>query len=534
MKRHADLFSPRQLTALCTFSELVMQARQRVIADGADEPYADAVTTYLGLGVSRLADIQNSLCRWENTKTQVRNLFSRQAIQMVWDFGEAGLFSGAAGDYAVSLNSLCEVLDRLPASGDSDVSQVDATSGTELRSAGLVICTDPPYYDNVGYADLSDFFYVWLRRSIGSLYPPLFRTVLTPKAAELVADPFRTAGNQKAADDAFEAGFERAFRLLASKVDPRVPMAVFYAFKQAEDSAEDGFGSTGWETMLEGLLRAGFAVTGTWPIRTELSNRMRGQESNALASSIVLVCRPRAADAGITDRRGFLAALRAHLPRALRDLQEGSIAPVDLAQAAIGPGMAVFSAYSRVVEPDGSAMRVRTALGLINQALDEVLVEQEGEFDADTRWAVAWFEQSGFQPGRFGDAETLSKAKVTSIDRLAELGIVSSRSGVVRLLHREELDATRGADARDASVWALTQRLIHALESDSEEATARILAEAGGQAEAARDLAYRLFVSAERRGWATDALAFNGLVTAWPELTRLAASQRGPVQETML
>ena len=342
--------------------------------------------------------------------------------------------------------------------------------------------------------------------------------MLTPKSGELVADPQRSGGDPAAAEAAFEKGFERAFRFLAARCRVDVPMAVFYAFKQTEESDEDGVASTGWETMLAALIRAGFGITGTWPIRTERFGRTNSLETNALASSIVLVCRLRPSDAGITDRRGFITALRSQLPSALRELQAANIAPVDLAQAAIGPGMAVFSRYARVVEADGSAMRVRTALGLINQALDEVLSEQEGEFDPDTRWAVAWFEQNGFQPGRFGDAETLSKAKVTSIDRLAEAGIVSSRSGVVQLLHREELDVRRGPDARDASIWALTQRLIHALESDSEAATARLLAEAGGQSEAARDLAYRLFVSAERRGWAADALSFNALVTAWPEL----------------
>jgi putative DNA methylase len=311
-------------------------------------------------------------------------------------------------------------------------------------------------------------------------------------------------------------------------------MTVFYAFKQAEESADDGVASTGWETMLEGLFRAGFAVTGTWPMRTERGGRLRDTGSNALASSIVLVCRPRAIDAGITDRRGFLVALKGHLPGALRELQEGNIAPVDLAQAAIGPGMAVFSRYDRVVEADGSVLRVRAALGLINQALDEVLSEQEGEFDPDTRWAVAWFEQNGFQPGRFGDAETLSKAKVTSIDRLADAGIVVARAGVVRLLRRGEVDEDRQSDPHYASVWALTQRLIHALETNGEEATARLLARAGTNAGPARDLAYRLFVCSERHGWAADALAFNALVTAWPELTRLAADQRGPVQEMML
>jgi putative DNA methylase len=504
-----------------------------MLVDGAEEAYAEAIATYLALGVSKLADYNSSFAVWSPTRDQAKSTFARQALPMVWDYAEVNPFAMAAGDLDVTLAGISEVLESSVGGETATVTQFDATS---MVAAPLpsVVCTDPPYYDNVSYAALGDFFYVWLRRSIGTLYPRLFATVLTPKSGELVADPQRSGGDPAAAEAAFEKGFERAFRFLAARCRVDVPMAVFYAFKQTEESDEDGVASTGWETMLAALIRAGFGITGTWPIRTERFGRTNSLETNALASSIVLVCRLRPSDAGITDRRGFITALRSQLPSALRELQAANIAPVDLAQAAIGPGMAVFSRYARVVEADGSAMRVRTALGLINQALDEVLSEQEGEFDPDTRWAVAWFEQNGFQPGRFGDAETLSKAKVTSIDRLAEAGIVSSRSGVVRLLHREELDVRRGPDARDASIWALTQRLIHALESDSEAATARLLAEAGGQSEAARDLAYRLFVSAERRGWAADALSFNALVTAWPELTRLAAAQRGPVQETML
>jgi putative DNA methylase len=318
-------------------------------------------------------------------------------------------------------------------------------------------------------------------------------------------------------------------------VHPDVPMTVFYAFKQSEDSVEHGVASTGWETMLEGLLRSGFAITGTWPVRTELGNRMRGLASNALASSIVLVCRPRAIDAGIVDRKGFLAALKRSLPRALRELQEGNVAPVDLAQAAIGPGMAVFSLYAKVVESDGSPMPVRTALGLINQALDEVLAEQDGEFDADTRWAVAWFDEHGFEPGRFGDAETLSKAKVTSIGHLADAGIAEARAGVVRLRRRAELNGEWQGPEVGSSAWSLVQHLIRLQEQSGEEAAADLMARAGALGEAARDLSYRLFVSCERRGWAADALAFNGLVVAWPEISRLASSRgRSAVQETLL
>lgn len=536
MTHHSDLYTNRQLTALLTLCDLVDEARRRMISDGSNSEYADAVATFLALLVSRVSDYASSICTWNSNPQMetVRGTFSRQALPMTWDFAEANVFGPSSGSVEKLLDWISKVLEHVITGVEGHAIQQDACAPGGVSSERAAISTDPPYYDNVGYADLSDLFYIWLRRSIGPRYPSLFATVLTPKAAELVADPSRTGGSAEAAGAAFEDGFERAFRLLAAKMRPDLPMTVFYAFKQAEESAEDGLASTGWETMLEGLLRAGFAVTGTWPVRTERGGRLRDTGSNALASSIVLVCRLRAVDAGIIDRRGFLSALKDHLPVALRGLQEGNVAPVDMAQAAIGPGMAVFSRYARVVEADGSAMRVRTALGLINQALDEVLSEQEGEFDPDTRWAVAWFDQNGFQPGRFGDAETLSKAKVTSIDRLVEEGIVAARAGLVRLLRREELDGGRHSDLRHASVWAVTQRLSHALETAGEEATARLLAQAGGNAEPARDLAYRLFVSAERRGWAADALSFNALVTAWPELTRLAAAQRGPVQEMML
>ncbi len=533
LTHHSDLFTNRQLTALTTFSDLVMEAREKVIADGGQPAYADAVATYLGFGVSRLADIQNSLCTWESSKTQVRHLFTRQAIPMVWDFGECGLFSHAAGDFGVSLGTLCEVLDRLPGAPRGEAQQVDATV-LPAPITPVVVSTDPPYYDNIGYANLADFFYVWLRRSIGGLYPDLFATVLTPKVAELVADPYRSGGKESA-KERFEEGFGAAFHRLKEIADPSTPMTIFYAFKQADTAGGDGLVSTGWETMLQGLLNGGLAITGTWPMRTEGSGRMRAQGSNALASSILIVCRSRSAAAGIIDRRGLIAELRASLPTALRELQEGLIAPVDLAQAAIGPGMAVFSKYGKVVEANGDPMRVGTALGLINQALDEVLAEQEGEFDPDTRWAVAWFDGHGFEQGAFGEAETLSKAKVTAVSHLQEQGVVEAGAGKVRLAGRERLfDTTRSQDG-DPSVWALTQSLVHSLEASGEGTAAETLVPHPHLADAVRDLAYRLYVTSERHGWTKDALAFNNLVTSWPEILRLAAGlrQHGR-QETLL
>jgi len=393
--------------------------------------------------------------------------------------------------------------------------------------------TDPPYYDNVPYADLSDFFYVWLRRSLQKFYPDLLGTVLVPKAEELIAEPFRH-GSKEAARSFFELGMGRVLERMREASDPRFPATIYYAFKQTEDDTEDSNeesdnnrASTGWETFLQGLIDAGWQIDGTWPMRTELGNRMRGQLSNALASSIILVCRTRSTDATIASRRDFLSALRGELPEALRHLQKGNIAPVDLAQAAIGPGMAVFSRYARVLENDGSSMAVRTALTLINGTLDEVLAEQEGEFDGETRWALAWFDQYGFAEGPFGVAETLSTAKNTAVSAMAESGILVAKAGKVRLLRTDEL--TPGWDPNTDqrfTVWEATHYLVRALDSRGEEGAAEFIARLGGtRAELARDLSYRLYTICERRKWAKDALQYNALVQTWPEANRLAATK---------
>jgi len=520
MTRHKDLFTKRQLVALTTFCDLVSDARRKLISDGAPESYASAIATYLGMGVSRLSDICNSLCRWENTKTQVRNLFTRQTISMVWDFAEPNVFAKAAGDFGVSLGNLAKAIETAPARGEGDAVQLDATTQT---SASQMFSTDPPYYDNIGYADLSDFFYVWLRRSLSSIYPELFSTLLVPKKQELVAAPERFGGDRGEAQRFFEEGSALAFGAMRRSQHHEFPLTVYYAFKQAEDAddedGETGVASTGWETMLEGLLKAGFQITATWPARSELGNRMRGQGSNALGSSIVLACRPRQDTAPITTRKDFLASLKQELPHALRNLQKGNIAPVDLAQAAIGPGMAVFSRYKKVLESDGTPMRVRTALAVINQGLDEVLSEQESEFDPDTRWALAWFEQHAFDEGLYGEAEVLATAKAISISGLSEAGILYSRAGKVRLLRREELpeDWDPAADRR-LTVWEVTQHLIRRLDQKGETETANLKAKIGGLAETARDLAYRLYTLCERKGWAEEAGYYNSLVVAWPAM----------------
>ncbi|GEM88445.1 DUF1156 domain-containing protein [Meiothermus granaticius] len=555
------LFTPRQLEALTTFSDLVAEAREKALQDaqaaGLGEQakaYADAVAVYLGLGVSRLADIQNSLCMWESSKTQVRHLFTKQAIPMLWDYSEAGLFSKSAGDFIVSLGSLLRVLEAMPSSSLGKAYQQDATK-INIEGKLPLISTDPPYYDNIGYADLSDFFYVWLRRSLGGVLPELFGTLLVPKAAELVATPYRFEGSKPKAQAFFEEGLGKAFERMREAAHPDYPLTVYYAFKQAESEEADGpddeqaeaaegrgnggaegTASTGWETMLTGLIRAGFQITGTWPMRSELSNRMVAKGANALASSIVLVCRPRPADAPVATRREFLQGLRAELPGALRELQQGSIAPVDLAQAAIGPGMAVYSRYAQVLESDGTPMRVRTALALINQMLDEVLSEQEGDFDPDTRWALAWFEQMGFEEGPFGMAETLSKAKNTSVQGLVEAGILWSRAGRVRLLRPEELpEGWNPAADPDIPVWEATHQLIRTLNTGGEKAAAALLA-ALPNGDAARELAYRLYAICERKKWAQEGLLYNALVTSWLEVSRLAQDvpKPEPTQEALL
>ncbi len=419
-------------------------------APEGNKEYADAVATYLALGVGRCADFWNTLATWswQPKNELVGHAFGRQALPITWDFGEINPFSQSGGNFLGNLGFTIKSLEHVPASGGGTVSQIDATA---VQSTGASISTDPPYYDNVPYADLSDFFYVWLRRCLSPSYPQLFATVLVPKAQELVAEPFRHGGKEEARSF-FERGMRTVFDRLRVATTPSFPATIYYAFKQSEDEGETDArkedtertnrASTGWETFLQGLVDSGWEIVGTWPVRTERSGRLRDNASNALASSIVLVCRSRALGARLATRKELIDGLRHDLPAALRDLQRGNIAPVDLAQAAIGPGMAVFTRHAKVLESDGSSMTVRSALGIINQVLDEVLAEQEGDFDTDTRWALAWFEQFGTGEGPFGVAETLSKAKNTAVGGLVEAGVVKARAGKVQLISRAELPKT--------------------------------------------------------------------------------------------
>ena len=543
-----DYFTARQLVALNTFSDLVGEARERVRQDAIDAGmpddgtplrdggngvmgYAEAVRVYLGMAVSKLSDAQSSLCRWKASMTQSIGTFGRQALPMVWDFSEANTFGGMAGDLITSLTNMMKVVDQLPSSVLCSSQQVDAVSQTD--SVDKLVSTDPPYYDNVGYADLSDYFYVWLRHTLRDIYSDLFATLEVPKAEELVATPYRHGSRQKA-EVFFLEGMTRAMRCLAGKTHSALPVTIYYAFKQSEQS-NNGVTSSGWETFLGAVRNAGFSISGTWPVRTEMRTRQVGMNTNALASSIVLVCRPLAADAPTATRREFRDALKSGLPEALRKMQQGNIAPVDLAQAAIGPGMAIFTRYARVLDASGAAVSVREALALINETLDEVLAEQEGDFDADTRWALAWFEQSGFSEGEYGVAETLSTAKNTSVAGMVEAGILTSGTGKVRLLAPAELpqDWDPKTDSR-RTVWETTHHLVRVHEQGGDTAAADIMASMGADAETARDLAYRLYRICDQRNRPQEALGYNALVRSWGEISGLATQARqAPTEPNM-
>lgn len=533
MPTWADAFTNRQLVALTAFSDLVGQARQRVLEDalaaGMEEgesleaggsgarAYADAVATYLALTVSRCAEYWSSLTSWISKGEGIRNVFARQAIPMVWDYFEANPFSSSAGNFNDRLEWVINVLNLVPAATSANVVQVSAAA---RDYSGLVVSTDPPYYDNIGYSDLSDFFYVWLRRCLRDVHPSVVSTMLTPKAEELVANPYRHDGKENAAKF-FVDGFNTVFDRIRRGANPDVPMTVYYAYKQ-QDDGKDGKTSTGWHTLLDGLIGAGWEVTATWPVRTEKPGRSVSFDSNALASSIVLACRPRPGDAPTTTQRAFVQRMKSELPGALRTLMQGDIAPVDLAQAAIGPGIAVFSRYARVRSASGGDIGAREALELINRTLDEVLGEQESDFDPDTRFAVRWYRQYGWRPEHSGIADQLARTTQTSIAELQRGGIFTTAGGKGRLLSIRELDAQwdPASDSR-LSIWEATLRLAALLESKGIEKVAELVAKlpAAIPLSAIKELGFLLFHEAERKGDGADAQALNALVTSWGDVS---------------
>ena len=549
MTEYSDLFTNRQLTALTTFSALVAEAQAKAEADAVAagvtndhialsaggsgaRAYGEAVGVYLAFLIDKMADYHSTVCIWHTTGEKMANTMRRQAIQMTWDYAEGNPFSEKSGSFSNMISWVVNVLNQIPAQKAGEVSQFDAQSDCGLRN--IVVSTDPPYYDNIGYADLSDFFYVWMRQSLKETYPKLFRTMLVPKAEELIATPYRHQGNMQEAKVFFEDGMLHTCQQIYQYACEDVPVTIYYAYKQSdtdEKDAEKQTASTGWETMLSAIVKAGFSITGTWPMRTELTTALKGSV-NALASSIVLVCRKRPADAPQATRRSLIAELKRELRPALKKLQESNIAPVDLAQSAIGPGMGVYSRYARVLEADGTPMTVRSALQIINQELDVYFNEQDGELDANRRFCVDLYTQNAFNNIRFGDADTLARAKNTSVAALAAKSVLSAEKGIVRLLTREELP--QKTDPREEMIWLLCQQLTHAMETGGVEACAQIVAPMlGSNAERAKDLAYRLYTLAERKGWAQEGYAYNALVVAWREIqSRAAELQQATPEQT--
>ncbi|MCL4551939.1 MAG: DUF1156 domain-containing protein [Candidatus Marsarchaeota archaeon] len=539
MSRWSDLFTPRQLLTLTTLCDVVEEARERIREDAlsagmpdddqsldsggvGSTAYADAISTYLAFLIGQVANHSSTICGWNHPNTQMRSVFSRQAISMTWDFAEANVFSESSGSYANLYTRLVKGMGSLPGYGLGFAVQADAQ--TQSISDMKFVVTDPPYFDNIGYADLSDFFYVWLRRALRTVFPSLLTTISVPKSEELVATPARHGGRQKA-EDFFLDGMTAAMHRLADLSHQSTPLSIFYAFKQSETEADGGMTtSSGWETFLQAVLQAGLQLTGTWPMRTEKEGRSRGNESNALASSIVLVCRKRFSDAPVISRREFLRELNVVLPEALDEMTKGAgddrspVAPVDLSQAIIGPGMGVFSKYAAVLEADGSPMSVRTALQLINRFL------AEDDFDPDTQFCLHWFEQYSWKEGAYGEADVLARAKATSVSGLVTAGVAQSGSGSVRLKKWSEYPSNWNpqTDIR-LPVWEVLHQFIRAIKNDGESAAGRLLTDIQGKAEAVRQLAYRLYTLCERKGWAEDARAYNELITSWSGI-EIAAS----------
>lgn len=534
------LFTNRQLTALTTFSSLVAEAQKLAekdalaaglandgvgLADGGTGAcaYGEAIGVYLAFVVDKLTDYHSSICSWHSSGEKMRNVFGRQAIPMTWDYAEGNPFCSSSGSFDNMLKWVYEDVAALPSVAlRGKARQFDAQSDNGMRS--ILVSTDPPYYDNIGYADLSDFFYVWLRQSLRHTYPKLFSTMLVPKHEELVATPYREERGKEGARDFFEEGMFSTFKQVNKYVREDVPVTIYYAFKQSETETKndvESTASTGWETMLSAIIRAGFSITGTWPMRTEMANRSIASGTNALASSIVLVCRKRPVDAPAGTRRDFVIALKRELRTALDELRSSNIAPVDLAQSAIGPGMGVYSRFSQVLEANGNPMTVRDALQIINQEVDAYFSDQDGELDRESRFCVDLYTQKAFDTISFGEADVLARAKNVSIQGLAAKGLLAASKGIVHLLDRDEVSAELSLAS---PTWLVTQQLTRALDDGGITACAKLLAgRLGGNADGAKALAYRLFTIADKKNWQQEAFAYNSLVTAWPEIQSKAA-----------
>lgn len=555
--KHSQLFSDRQLNTLNSLSELLPKVREKIKSDALKAgyandnvslskggsgatAYAEAVSVYLAFAIDKLADWCSTICGWIPRIEGVRNTFPRHALSMTWDYVEINPFSNSVGNFLNHLDWVASFLEKNRPLGPTGYASVGDARNPDVGGKKVIVSTDPPYYDNIGYADLSDFFYVWLRRSLAPIYPEIFRTILVPKTEELVASPFRFDGSREKAATYFEKGFSEVFASAIKVHDSRFPLTVFYAFKQTEEvddessdeDESDGVVSTGWETLLEGLISSGWTITATLPLRTERAARSRAIGSNALASSVVLACRPREKAAGTITRREFIRKLKQVIPQAVKTFRETGVAAVDLQQSAIGPGMEIFSSFSGVMESDDKPMSIRSALILVNQILDETLSESDSDFDGMTRWVLTWFEQYGFEEGPFGDANILAQSKNTAVDALAHEGVVKSKSGKVNLVSKENMKDDWELDGSKCT-WLATLNLIKRLDEHGELEAAALMRELGRAAATCRDLAYRCFAICEKRGWAQDAVPFNNLIMAWPELQKLALDKSSAAQGTL-
>ena len=543
LKEWGDLFTPRQLQGLSTFSDVVQEARSKIKADAVaagrvDDgkslheggsgatAYADAVSVYLAFLIDQVANHSSTICGWNHPNTQLRSVFSRQALPMTWDYAETNIFSTSSGSFNNLFERQIKGFEALGNNPPGHALQADAQN--QSVSKGKVISTDPPYYDNIAYADLSDFFYVWLRRCLRPIFPELFASIVVPKMEELVATSYRHGGRDSA-ERFFLDGMTDAMGKLASQAHPAFPTTIYYAFKQS-DSSDLGTGNTGWETFLEAVLRAGFSITGTWPVRTEKEGRSVGIGTNALASSIVLVCRKRDADAPSISRRNFMRELKEELAEAVDVMIGGSdgvspVAPVDLAQAVIGPGMGIFSKYSAVLEADGTSMSVHIALTLINR----MLTDGSDDFDSDTQFCLSWFDEKGWGAGDFGQADVLAKAKGTSVEGVRKAGVVEAVAGKVRLLKPTEYPV--GWNPREDNrtpVWEALHQLIRALQSSGQAASGELLARMPERGTPIRSLAYRLYTLCERKNWRDEARSYNDLITSWLDI-EAAANAAGTI-----
>ena len=520
-----SMFNPRQKLALETFSRLVESAKKRCFIDYQDEIYAKSVAVYLTLGIGRLSNRLSTFSIWNTMGEKVEQTFSDQGVGMTWDFAEVNPFSGATGSWDGSLEWIPKCLEQFPL-GEGSVTQRDAVTEYSDSNPAL-ISTDPPYYSSITYADFADFFYGTFRHSLRHDFPELFATLVTPKAEEAVAAWHRFDGNRALAGEHFRKKLCGSIQIIASQSHKTYPITIYYAFKEREFGKTNADFLTAWESILTVLMEGSLQIVRTWPLRTErTTGRKKGK--NALASSIVLVCRSRPDDAEMTSRRELISALRRELPDALGYLQRSNIAPVDLAQAAIGPGMAVFSRYRNVLEADGTPMRVRTALQIINGELDAYFAEQEGDLDPDTRFCTAWFEQHGMEEAPFGDADILARAKNSSVAGIAESGALRASAGKVRLFSRDEYpDEWDPASNSRLNTWKCTQYLIRAFDQGGEVEAGRLVNRLGpGPSEDARELAYRLYTICDRKGWAQEAIAYNTLVTSWSHIQDQAKAAR--------